>query len=331
MTGATTSDHSSACGASELAARLNAGRFVVTAELTPPVATDAAAAIERAVALKGLATAVNVTDGAGAKAHLSSLVTAHFLRQSGVEPILQITCRDRNRLALQGDLLGAMALGIGNVLVLSGDDPKSGDQPETKPVFDLDSRGVLMMAAHMRREHRLPSGTQIKGPVQLLLGAADAPIDPPPDWTPNGLAAKIEAGADFVQTQFCMDIAVVRRYAARLLDLGLAQRVGILIGVAPIPSARSARWMREKLFGTIIPDDIVARLEGAADPKREGRNICVELMQEIRTMRGVHGVHVMAYRQEETVAEIITRSGVLEGRTPWQPGRDQNSADRKAS
>src|SRR6266446_1162675 len=185
--------------ASDLQARLRSGQFVVTAEITPPVSTDPAEFLRRAMPLKGLATAVNVTDGAGAKVHLSSLATAHFLVQSGIEPIFQMTCRDRNRLALQGDLLGAMALGIRNVLVLGGDDPKAGDQPETKPVFDLDSRGLIAIAERMRSERKLASGTEIKGPVGLVLGAADVPVDPPPGWQPKGLFAKAEAGADFVQ------------------------------------------------------------------------------------------------------------------------------------
>jgi methylenetetrahydrofolate reductase (NADH) len=294
----------------ELRARLKSGRFVVTAEITPPVATEARAMIERARQLKGLATAVNVTDGAGAKVHLSSLVAAHLLLQSGVEPILQVTCRDRNRLALQGDLLGAMALGIRNVLVLSGDDPKLGDQPDTKAVFDLDSRGLLAMARRMRAERRLPPGTEIKGPVDLFLGAADLPMDPPPDWVPKSLLAKVDAGADFVQTQFCMDIAIVRRYAQRLLDLGIAQRAGILIGVAPIPSAHSARWMREKLFGSIIPDAIVDRLEHAVDAKREGLRICVELLQQFAEIPGIAGAHVMAPQNPSAIPEAIAAAGV---------------------
>jgi methylenetetrahydrofolate reductase (NADPH) len=296
---------------SALAKRLRSGRFVVTAELTPPVTTDGAAAIERVAALKGLATAVNVTDGAGAKAHLSSLVAAHFLREAGIEPILQVTCRDRNRLALQADLLGAMALGITNLLVLGGDDPSAGDQPETKPVFDLDSRGLLAMASMLRDERRLPSGTVVKGPVALFLGAADVPIDPPAGWRAPGLAAKIAAGAQFVQTQFCMDIALVRRYAARLVELGLTERAGILVGVAPIPSARSARWMREKLFGTIVPDTIVERLERAADPKREGAQICIELLQQLKETPGVAGAHVMAPQNPAVIPEVLAASGVM--------------------
>jgi methylenetetrahydrofolate reductase (NADPH) len=295
---------------SELARRLKSGDFVVTAELTPPVATDATTLVARALPLKGLATAINVTDGAGAKAHLSSLVAAHALLAAGIEPILQMTCRDRNRLALQSDLLGAMALGIRNVLVLTGDDPKAGDQPETKPVFDLDSKGLLATADRMRREHCLPTGAEIKGNISLLLGAADAPIDPPPDWQPQALQGKADSGADFVQTQFCMDIAIVRRYAARLLDLGLAQRLAILIGIAPLPSVRSARWMREKLFGTIIPDAIIGRLEQAADQKLEGRKICIELLQQLAETPGIAGAHIMAPQNPSAIPEVIAAAGV---------------------
>jgi methylenetetrahydrofolate reductase (NADPH) len=294
--------------ASNLQARLNSGDFVVTAEITPPVSTDPAEFLSRAMPLKGLATAVNVTDGAGAKVHLSSLAAAYYLVQNGIEPIFQMTCRDRNRLALQGDILGAVSLGIRNMLMLAGDDPKVGDQPEAKPVYDLDSKTLLAMAHHMRIEQKLPSGTEVKGGIKLVLGAADVPIDPPPGWQPKSLRAKVQAGADFVQTQFCMDVGVVRRYAARLREAGI--NIPILVGVAPIPSARSARWMREKLFGTLIPDTIVKRLEKAADPKREGRRICIEVMRELADTPGVAGAHVMAPMNFAEIPAAIEESGV---------------------
>jgi methylenetetrahydrofolate reductase (NADPH) len=305
---------------SGLQRELRSGRFVLTVELSPPVATDPAGFIAAAQALRGLATAVNVTDGAAAKAHLSSLAAAHFLVREGIEPILQMTCRDRNRIALQGDLLGAVALGIRNVLALRGDDPSAGDQPEAKPVFDVGTTAVLAMAHRMRTERRLPSGVAIDGAVPLFLGAAETPVDPPPGWRPDGLIAKADAGADFVQTQFCMDLGVVRRYAARLLELGVAQRVPILIGVAPIPSARSARWMREKLFGTLIPDAIVARLERAADPKREGRAICVEIMRELAVIPGIAGAHVMAPRDHSALAEVLAAADVNRKQRAPLPG-----------
>src|SRR5262245_10289074 len=274
--------------------------------------------------LKGLVAAINVTDGAGAKVHLSSLAAAHFLVQAGIEPIFQMTCRDRNRLALQGDLIGACALGIHNLLILAGDDPKLGDQPEAKAVFDLNSRELLAMAAKMRNEHKLPTGVEIKGKMHLVLGAADVPVDPPADWNPKGLFAKAEAGADFVQTQFCMDTGVVRRYAARLTELGF--KLPILIGVAPIPSAKSARWMREKLFGTLIPDSIVERLEKAADPKEEGSKICIEILQELADIPGIAGAHVMAPQNFSQIPRVIADSGVTRRkRKAWTSQRALSS------
>jgi methylenetetrahydrofolate reductase (NADPH) len=305
---------------SELARALASGAFVLTAELSPPVSTDPAAFVAAAKPLRGLATAVNVTDGAAAKAHLSSLAAAHFLAREGIEPILQMTCRDRNRIALQGDLLGAVALGIRNVLVLRGDDPSAGDQPEAKPVFDVSTTALLAMAQRMRAERRLPSGVSIDGAVPLFLGAAETPIDPPAGWRPEGLIAKADAGADFVQTQFCMDTGVVRRYAARLLEAGVAQRVPILIGVAPIPSAGSARWMREKLFGTLIPDELVARLEHATDPRQEGRAICVQIIRELAGIPGIAGAHVMAPRDHSGLAEVLAGAGVSRTKRAPLPG-----------
>jgi len=194
------------------------------------------------------------------------------------------------------------------MLMLAGDDPKAGDQPEAKPVFDLDSKALLAMADRMRRSHKLPSGTAIGGKLDIFLGAADVPIDPPPGWEPTGLRAKLDAGAGFVQTQFCMDTGVVRRYAARLMQAGI--RTPVLFGVAPIPSARSARWMREKLFGTLIPEAIVSRLEKAADPRREGRRICIEVLQELSETPGVAGAHVMAPMNFAEIPVVIEESGV---------------------
>jgi methylenetetrahydrofolate reductase (NADPH) len=284
---------------SNFASALHSGKFVITAEVAPPVSADPADLLHRALPLKGVATAVNLTDGAGAKAHMSSIASAVLLLQNGIEPILQMTCRDRNRLALESDLIGAAALGIRNVLILTGDDPKAGDQPDAKPVFDFNSQGLLQVADKLRRDKQLPTGTAVKGVLDFTLGGADMPLDPPADWQPKSLTAKIDAGADFVQTQFCMDTNIVRNYAKRLLDLGVAQRIGILIGVCPIPSARSARWMKEKLFGTII-----------ADAKAEGTRICGELIAELATIPGIAGAHVMAPASMSAIPEAIAISGV---------------------
>jgi methylenetetrahydrofolate reductase (NADPH) len=289
--------------------KLAAGRFVITAEITPPVSCDPADLMARAAPLKGLADAVNVTDGAGARAHLGTLTAATILIQHGIEPVLQMTCRDKNRIALQGDLMAAAATGIRNLLMLRGDDPKAGDQPEAKPVFDLDTVALTQMARMLRDTGELPHGRKVAGRLEFFLGAADMPIDPPPGWEPKSLKAKIEAGAEFAQTQFCMDVAVLRRYIARLAAHGV--KLPMLIGISPLRSVKSARWMREKLFGTIIPDAIIARLEAATDPAAEGRRICLELMQEMAAIPGVAGVHLMAPGNEAAVADVIKEAGAL--------------------
>jgi methylenetetrahydrofolate reductase (NADPH) len=295
---------------SALARQLAAGRFVITAEIAPPVSTDPDDLLARALPLRGLATAVNVTDGAGAKAHLSSLAAARLLLDHGIEPVLQMTCRDRNRLALQSDLMGAAALGVRNILMLRGDDPSAGDQPDAKPVFDLDSRALLETAQRLRRDHELPTGTAVKGTAPFFLGAADTPIDPPADWQPASLIAKRDAGADFIQTQFCFDIEVVRRYAAKLGALGMVPGLKILIGIAPVPSARSARWMRDKLHGTIMPDALIDRLDKAADPRAEGKAICIELLQQLATIPGIAGAHIMAPQNPSAIPEVIQAAGL---------------------
>ena len=285
--------------------RLRQGHFVMTAELVPPPSCDAQALLDKAVALKGLADAVNVTDGAGARAHMSALAGASLLLQAGVEPILQMTCRDMNRLALQSEMMGAAALGIRNLLLLSGDDPKSGDQPDTKPVFDVDSRTLIATARRLRDDGTLPTGRKVEGKADFFIGAADMPLDPPEGWQPNALAAKIDAGAQFAQTQFCMDASIVRRYVAALERAGITSKIALLIGVNPLRSAKSARWMQHHLYGTIIPDAFIARLEQAADPAREGLRICVELIEELSTIRGVAGVHIMAPGNDMAIPEAI--------------------------
>jgi methylenetetrahydrofolate reductase (NADPH) len=292
--------------------KLTAGRFVITAEVTPPVSFNRADLLAKALPLKGLADAVNLTDGAGARAHLSAVMAAAMLAQEGIEPVLQFTCRDRNRIALQSDLIAAASAGVHNLLMLRGDDPSAGDQPDAKAVFDLDARGLLETARRLRDTGELPTGRKVAGKAAFFLGGADSPIDPPAGWEPKALAGKVAAGAQFVQTQFCMDAQVVRRYLARLAEHGLADKIYFLIGIAPLRSAKSALWMKEKLFGTIIPDAIVARLEKAGDPAAEGRAICIELMRELAEIPNVAGVHIMAPNNDAAVPEVIrqARAGV---------------------
>ena len=290
--------------------KLGANRFVITAEVTPPVTADRNEFLAKALPLKGVADAVNITDGAGARPHLGAVTAAAMLVAVGIEPILQFTCRDRNRIALQSDLLSAAASGVHNLLMLRGDDPSAGDQPDAMPVFDLDPRTLLETARRLRDSGELPSGRKIGGRADFFLGGADNPIDPSPGWQPKGLQAKIDAGAQFVQTQFCMDAGVVRRYMARLAEHGLTGRMSMLIGIAPLRSAKSARWIKEKLFGAIIPDAVVARMESALDPLAEGRRICLDLVHELADVPHVAGVHIMAPGNDAAVPEIITAARV---------------------
>jgi methylenetetrahydrofolate reductase (NADPH) len=289
-----------------LQAKLEAKRFVITAEVTPPVTIDRGELLAKALPLKGLADAVNITDGAGARPHLGAVTAATMLVEQGIEPILQLTCRDRNRIALQSDLLSAAASGVRNLLMIRGDDPSAGDQPDAKPVFDLDPRQLLDTARRLRDSGELPSGRKVSGTVDFFLGGADNPVDPKPGWAPTGLAAKVAAGAQFVQTQFCMDAGVVHRYVARLAEHGLTAKMSLIIGIVPLRSAKSARWIKEKLFGAIIPDALVARMEAASDPAAEGRRICLELVRELAGIPQVAGVHIMAPGNDAVVPEIIT-------------------------
>jgi methylenetetrahydrofolate reductase (NADPH) len=284
---------------------LKSGRFVLTAEITPPVSCDKNDLLDKALPLRGLADAVNVTDGAGARAHMDSVTAATILLMNGIEPILQLTCRDRNRLGLQGALMGAAAMGVRNLLALRGDDPKQGDQPDTKPVFDLDARGLLMTAARMRDAQELPSGKKIGGKADFFLGAADAPIDPAPDWKPAGLKAKMEGGASIAQTQFCMDAGVLRRYTQRLKEEGVLPGLSMIIGVVPFRSAKSARWIKEKLFGSIVPEPMIERMEAASDPIAEGKAILVDYLLEISDIPGVAGAHIMAPNNDDAVPQVI--------------------------
>jgi methylenetetrahydrofolate reductase (NADPH) len=226
---------------------------------------------------------------------------------------LQFTCRDRNRIALQSDLLAAAALGIRNLLLLKGDDPKAGDQPDAKPVFDYDTVALTKAAVAIRDRGELPSGRKVSGKAHFFMGAADVPIDPPAGWVPKSLKDKIAAGSEFVQTQFCMDAGVARRYMARLAEHGV--RLPFLIGVSPLRSAKSARWMREKLYGTIIPDATIERLEAASDPAAEGRRLCLELLEELAAIPGVSGVHIMAPGNEVAIAGVIKDAAGITSRT----------------
>ena len=288
--------------------KLRAGRFVLTAEVTPPVTCSRAELLDKAAPLKGLADAVNVTDGAGARPHLGAVTAAAMLLEAGIEPIMQLTCRDRNRIALQSDLMSAAASGIRNLLVLRGDDPSAGDQPEAKAVFDLDPRQLLETARQLRDDGELPSGRKVGGKAEFFLGAADNPIDPPAGWEPTALTAKLAAGAQFVQTQFCMDAEVLKRYVARLAEHKLAGRLHLIVGVAPLRSGKSARFIKEKLFGSIVPEELVVRVEKSSDPVAEGSRIALELIEQFAAIPGVSGAHIMAPGNDSAVPGVIAKA-----------------------
>jgi len=295
---------------------LRAGEFAVTAELSPPDSADPRDVYQRASIFDGWVDGVNATDGSGANCHMSSVGVCALLTRWGYAPIMQISCRDKNRIAIQGDVLGAAAMGVANMLCLTGDGVQCGDQPEAKPVFDLDCTSLMETIGTMRDEGRLLSGRVLSKAPEVFIGAAANPFAPPYDFRPLRLAKKIAAGAQFVQTQFCYDLAMFERFMARVRELGLHEKCFILVGVGPLASARAARWIRAHVPGVHIPDAIVERLEKAQKQREEGKRLCIELIQQIREIEGVAGVHLMAYRQEEAVAEIIDRSGVLKGRKP---------------
>ena len=290
---------------SHLERLLAQGGFALTAELVPPLSTAANALLAKAAPLKGRADAVNITDGPNARVHLSATASAAILAANGFEPVLQLTCRDRNRLALQADLLGAAAQGVGNLLILSGDDPAAGDQPDAKPVFDMDSRALIAMARDMGEKGQLPNGREIDRPPRFFIGAADVPSANPDAAWRRALAGKADAGARFLQTQLCFDIDVIRAYAGHLADAGLDKRLHVLIGLGPLASAKSARWMRDNLWGVIMPDAVIERLEAAADQRSEGIAICIELLEQLVEIPALAGAHLMAPVNGASIAAVI--------------------------
>ena len=292
---------------------LKSGRFAVTAELNPPDSADPESVYQRAIVLAEVCDGINATDASGAHAHMSSVGACALLTRAGYEPVMQISCRDRNRIALQGDLLGAAAMGVQNVLCLTGDGVETGDHPDAKPVFDLDSVTLLKTARSMCDRGRFMSGRELEVAPRFFLGAAANPFVPPFDLRPYRLAKKAQAGANFIQTQFCFDVPRLQQFMQVVRDLGIVEKVYILVGVGPLRSARAGEWMRNNVPGVYIPDSVIARLKGVPADRQadEGKRLCVEIIGQVREISGVSGVHVMAYRQEDLVAEIIHEAGLL--------------------
>lgn len=297
---------------------LRRGEFAVTAELNPPDSANAEDVYERAAIFEGWVDGINAVDASGANCHMSSVGICALLTRMGYAPIMQIACRDKNRIAIQGDVLGAAAMGVANIMCLTGDGVQAGDQPGAKPVFDLDSMSLLETVRIMRDNSKFLSGRKLTSPPKVFLGAAVNPFAPPYDFRALQLGKKIEAGAQFVQSQYCFDIPMFRDFMKRVVDLGLHEKCFILVGVGPMASAKTAKWIRSNVPGIHIPDSVIARLEGAQDQKKEGKQLCIDIINEVKEIEGVAGIHVMAYRQEEYVSEIVHESGVLKGRTPWK-------------
>ena len=298
---------------STLEGLLKSGQVAVTAEVSPPDSANPEDLLKAARELAIVSDALNLTDAAGANCHMSSIGASALLAHEGYEVVMQMTCRDRNRIALQGDLLGASAIGIKNVLCLTGDDVTIGDQPETKRVFDFDSIQLLHTAKTMRDESVFLSGRQISASPKLFLGAAVNPFVEPIDFRPLRLAKKIEAGADFIQTQYCFDIKRFQDYMETVRRLDLHEKCYILVGVGPLRSELAAEFLRTKIPGVVIPDALVNRMRKTPKKKQreEGKRICVEIIQKVLEIKGVAGIHMMAYRQEDIVGEIIEEADLL--------------------
>jgi len=312
---------------------LRAGHFAVTGELGPPQSADGQVIREKAALLHGVCDGVNITDNQTAIVRMSSIAAGAIVLQAGLEPIIQMTCRDRNRLAIQSDLLGAYALGMRNLLCLTGDHQTFGNHPTAKNVHDIDSVQLVQLVANMRDRGVFQSGDAMKGQApRFFVGAAAAPFADPLDYRPYRLGKKVQAQADFIQTQLVYDVPAFARYMERVRALGLHEQTYILVGVGPLKSPGMARYMKNNVPGMLVPDAIIARMSDAAKPwagkpkdaltkddkqarsaawKKEGIAICVELIQQIREIEGVAGVHVMAIEWESAVQPIVERAGLL--------------------
>jgi len=292
---------------------LKAGHFAFTGELGPPRGTDVAVIREKAAFLKGAVDAVNITDNQTAVVRMSSWAACLLLLQEGLEPNYQMVCRDRNRLAMQSDILGAYALGIRNLLCLSGDHQKFGDHPQAKGVFDIDSMQLIGMVKQMRDEGTFLSGTDITKPPKIFIGAAANPFADPFEWRVFRLAKKIDAGADFIQTQCIYNMKKFKEWLHQANDMGLTEQTYILAGVTPMKSVGMVRYMKNNVPGMDVPDDLIKRLQGAGKGRvaEEGIKIACEQIEELKEMKGISGVHLMAIEWEQKVPEIAERAGVL--------------------
>ncbi len=318
---------------SNLEKTLRAGHFAVTGELGPPQSAAGEVIREKAALLKGLVDGVNITDNQTAIVRMSSIGAGTIVVQEGLEPVIQMTCRDRNRLAIQSDLLGAYALGMCNLLCLSGDHQKFGNHPTAKNVFDMDSVQLVRMVADMRDDCIFQCGDALRGQEpRFFIGAASAPFADPLDFRPYRLAKKVKAGADFIQTQLVYDVEAFAKFMDKVRELGLHEQTYILAGVGPLKSPGMARYMKNNVPGILVPDEIIARMTAAGKPwadknkdeltkedkrarskawQAEGIQICIDLIQQLRQINGVAGVHIMAIEWEQAVKPIVEGAGLF--------------------
>jgi 5,10-methylenetetrahydrofolate reductase len=289
------------------------GEFVVTAELQSSDSADPSTVAGLADVLRGKVDAVNCTDNSAAHTHLAPMAAAHLLADAGVEPIMQLACRDRNRLGLQADLLGAAALGVRNVVCMTGDDVGAGDHPEAKPIYDIDAIHLLRIARIMRDEGTYLSGRPLTDPPSYLIGAVENPFAPPLEFRPMRLGKKIEAGAEFVQTQICFNLEKMRLFMARCADLGLLDDVWVLAGVFVPRSARAVRYLRDQVPGIDVPEPVLDRLESTPAERQwdEGVRLAHEIVEQVRTIPGVRGIHLMSIRNEEAIVRVVEEAGLL--------------------
>ncbi len=290
---------------------LDSGAFAVTAEAGPPKGASAKVVQKKGETLKGYCDAVNVTDNQTAIVRMSSLAGCILLKQLGVEPVMQMVCRDRNRIAIQSDILGAVALGIGNVLCISGDHQKLGNHPTAKNVFDLDSIQLIQTLKQMRDEKKFLCGEDISGEVPLFIGAVENPFADPFEYRVTRLAKKVKAGANFIQTQAVYDVGKFAKWMEIVRERGLDKQVHILAGVIPMRSVGMARYMRDYVSGVYVPDKVVTRMEESKDTKEEGVRIILEIIEQLIEIPGIHGIHIMAVGWEDIVPVIVERARLL--------------------
>ena len=290
--------------------------FVVTVELGPPDSADPQALLRRAERFSGLVDAINVTDGAGGNCHMSSVAASAILVSHGYPSVYQITCRDRNRIAIQGDILGAAALGVQNILCLTGDDVSQGDHPQAKPVFDLDAVSLLHIARGMCDQGHFASGRKLETPPDLFIGATANPFVPPYRDRVANLEKKIVAGARFIQTQFCFDVEMFEDFMQEVRRRELQHRAKLIVGVGTLGSAKALAWMAAHVPGVHVPQRLLERIAGAKDQRLEGKRACIEIIRALTQIEGVAGVHVMGHRNEDVLAEIILESGLGRRMTP---------------